>query len=383
MNPRPVYLDNNATTALLPEARAAMEPFLSDCYSNPSSPYAFARPASRALALAREQVAALAGVDPALVVFTSGGTESNNLALHAALSARPERRHIILTAVEHKSLLAPARAWEQQGWRVTRIPVTIEGELDSEALERALDEDTALVSMMGANNETGVCYPVTAWRERVHAVGAWLHTDAVQVAGKLDLPEADFLSLCAHKMHGPKGAGALVVPTGLRAQPLLAGGEQEAGWRGGTENVAAVAGFGAAAERVLSDRSSFAATSQRIRDELERVILQTIPDSYVVGRQQPRLPNTTLFQFAGVSTEALLARLDLAGFCCSSGSACAAGAHEPSHVLQAHGVQQRGAALRVSTSRFTDPRHTVSLVSALVDSIHQLRSTTRDSSRRP
>lgn len=376
MNPSPVYLDNNATTALLPEARAAMEPFLTTCYGNPSSPYAFSRPASRAIARAREQVAALAAVEPARVVFTSGGTESNNLALHAALSARPERRHLIVTAVEHKSVLAPARAWSRRGWRLSVIPVSREGELDASALESALDADTALVSILSANNETGVCYPVSAWRDRIHAAGAWLHTDAVQIAGKLDIPAADYISLCAHKMHGPKGAGALVVPAGMTAHPMLTGGEQESGWRGGTENVAALAGFGAAADVVSGDGEAAMSACLALRDALESAVLEQIPNSHVVGRTQLRLPNTSLFQFAGVSTEALLARLDLAGFCCSSGSACAAGAHEVSHVLQAHGLGDCGATLRVSTSRFTKRGDSENLVAALVYGVHQLRRTT-------
>lgn len=376
MIPSPVYLDNNATTALCPEARAAMEPFLSTCYGNPSSPYAFARPASRALARAREQVAALVHTDPARVVFTSGGTESNNLALHAALSARPERRHLIITAVEHKSVQMSARAWAQRGVRLSVIPVSSEGELDADALAHALDEDTALVSMMAANNETGVCYPVAEWLDRVHRVGGWLHTDAIQVAGKQDIPAADFISICAHKMHGPKGAGALVVPAGLSAHPLLAGGEQESGWRGGTENVPALAGFGAAADQVSGDSFRAMSACRILRDELEAAVLTQLADSHVVGRSQPRLPNTSLLQFVGVSTEALLARLDLAGYCCSSGSACAAGAHEVSHVLQAQGLSARGATLRISTSRFTTRAEAENLVAALVYGVHQLRRTT-------
>lgn len=377
MIPSPVYLDNNATTALLPEARAAMEPFLSTCYGNPSSPYAFARPASRALARAREQVAALAGVEPERVVFTAGGTESNNLALHAALAARPERRHLIVSAVEHASVLEPARARARRGILLTVLPVSSEGALDLDALEAALDDDTAVVSLMAANNESGVCFPLEAVRERARRVGAWLHTDAVQVAGKQAVPHADFVSLCAHKLHGPKGAGALVVPAGLRAHPLLAGGEQEAGWRAGTENVAALAGFGVAAEAAASLPAALGAAWAGRREALERAVLDRIPESWVIGADQPRLPNTSLFCFAGVETEALLARLDLAGFCCSSGSACAAGAHEPSHVVKAMGWAGRGALVRVSTSRLNAPADTESLVDALVLGVHQLRQVTR------
>lgn len=376
MNPSPVYLDNNATTALLPEVRTAMEPFLAGCYGNPSSPYAFARPASRALARAREQVAGLAGVEPGRVVFTSGGTESNNLALHAALNARPERPHLIVSAVEHAAVLEPARAWARRGIRLTVIPVTPDGALDLHALDHALDPTTALVSIMTANNETGVCYPMAEIRDRVRRVGAWLHTDAVQAAGKLPLPDADFVSLCAHKMHGPKGAGALVIPAGLTAQPLLTGGEQEGGWRAGTENLAALAGFGAAAEAALRS-DGFWTERRACHDALEQALLARLAGVRVLGAGQPRLPNTSLFCLAGVETEALLARLDLAGFCCSSGSACAAGAHETSHVVRAMGWAGQGGVLRVSTGRFNRREDTESLVTTLVLGVNQLRQVAR------
>ena len=376
MNPSPIYLDNNATTALLPEVREAMLPFLGAWYGNPSSPYAFARPAARVLARAREQVAALAGVEPARVVFTSGGTESNNLALHAAWEARPDRRHLVISAVEHASVLAAAKRWAARGGRVTVIPVTSEGALDVEALRSALCGDTALVSIMAANNETGGCYSVEEMAHQARRAGAWFHTDAVQVAGKGRVPAADFVSLCAHKLHGPKGAGALVVPAGLDSFPQLVGGEQEFGWRAGTENVAALAGFGAAAEAVGADVEPAMARLRALRDRLEQDVVTRLAGSVVIGRDLPRLPNTTLFQFAGVDTEAVLARLDLAGFCCSSGSACAAGAHQVSHVLTALGRVGRGAVVRVSTSRLSQSSDTESLVAALVDGVNQLRQAT-------
>ena len=318
-----------------------------------------------------------AGVTPERLVFTAGGTESNNLALHAALTARPERRHLIVTAVEHASVLEPALAWARHGIRLTVLPVSSDGALDLAALEESLDDTTALVSVMAANNETGVCFPLESVRAMAQRVGAWLHTDAVQVAGKQEPPSADLVTLCAHKLHGPKGAGALVVPAGLRAHPLLAGGEQEAGWRAGTENVAALAGFGAAAEAAAALPGSLRMDWASRREAMERAVLARIPESWVIGAGQPRLPNTSLFCFAGVDTEALLARLDLAGFCCSSGSACAAGAHEPSHVLKAMGWVGRGAVVRVSTSRLNAPADTESLVDALVLGVHQLRQVTR------
>jgi len=379
MNPSPIYLDNNATTALDPLARAAMAPFLDSSYANPSSPYGFARAASRALALAREQVAGLLAADPARVVFTSGGTESNNMALHAARVARPERPRLVLSAVEHASVRVPARRWAEQGGRVSVIPVSREGALDLAALRAALDSDVALVSLMTANNETGVCYPVDDVCAWAHAVGAWFHTDAVQAAGKLSVAvgRADFLSVCAHKMHGPKGSGALVVPAGSDAHPLVSGGEQEFGWRAGTENVAAVVGFGVAADIAKQSRAETELRLRAWRDEVELRIRDALPDVWVVGAEQPRLPNTSLFIFGGVETESLLARLDLEGFCCSSGSACAAGAHEPSAVLRAQGWDGAGAVVRVSSSRFTQRADLECLVDCLINSVKGLRASAR------
>lgn len=379
MMPSPVYLDHNATTPLDPAARAAMEPFLGEQFANPSSPYAFARPASRALARAREQVAALVAAEPPRVVFTSGGTESNNLALHAAWSARPERRHLVISAVEHASVRAPAQAWVRRGGTLTVVPVSREGALDMDALRRAVTAQTALVSVMAANNETGICYPIGEAAELAHRAGAWFHSDAVQAAGKLSLAAGacDFLSLCAHKLHGPKGAGALLVPAGLAAEPLLAGGEQEFGWRGGTENVAALAGFGVAAELAAAARPAMAARLRAWHDAFEQAVLDGLPGVLVVGRTQARLPNTSLLLVEGVATEALLARLDLDGYCCSAGSACAAGAPEPSPVLLAQGWDQRGAVLRVSTGRFTPENALENLVPVLLSGVHQLRLTAR------
>jgi cysteine desulfurase len=376
MKPSPVYLDNNATTQMSGEARAAMEQFLGASYANPSSPYAFARPASRAVAKAREQVAALIGCAPSRVVFTSGGTESNNFALHAALTAQPERRHLVVSAVEHASVLAPARAWARRGVRVSEIPVHEDGALDLDALRTMVTSATALVSVMAANNESGVCYPLETVRAIAHGAGALFHTDAVQAVGKIDLAThaRDYISLCAHKIHGPKGAGALVIPGDASLEPLLAGGEQEFGLRAGTENVAALAGFGVAAEQARCLREGMAARLLEEREKLEQSILRRLPGTHIVGAGQPRLPTTTLLLMEGVSTEALLAHLDLEGFCCSSGSACATGAHEASHVLRAQGLLGRGAALRISTSRFTQPGELESLVDALVHGVNQLRS---------
>ena len=376
MNPSPVYLDNNATTRLLPEARAAMDPFLDACYANPSSPYNMARSASRAPDTAREQVAALAGCDPARVVFTSGGTESNNLALHLGLAAHPNRRRLVISAVEHASVLHPAQTWARQGGTVSVIPVTHEGALDLQALHEAIGPDTALVSIMAANNESGICYPVDECAALAHQAGALFHTDAVQAFGKIPFTAgpADLVSLCAHKLHGPKGAGALIVPAHQIGPGLMQGGEQEFGLRAGTENVAALAGFGVAAENALSQREPLAAKLEVWRADFEQSVTTLLSGLTVLGAAQPRLPNTTLLAIEGVKTEALLAQLDWAGFCCSSGSACAAGAQQPSHVAKAHGWAEIGALLRISTSRYTKKTELENLVALLVDGVKQLRT---------
>lgn len=375
MNPSTVYLDNNATTRLCPEAFAAMSPLLDTFYANPSSPYGFARHASRALARAREQVAALIRVDPARVVFTSGGTESNHLALHAALAARPKRRRIVLSAVEHASLLASANVWANRGYEICVIPVSRDGALDREAFVAALDESAALVSVMAANNETGVCYPVVELSEQARKVGALFHTDAVQAVGKIpfEAGDFDFISLCAHKINGPKGVGALVIPQGIELSPMFVGGEQEFGLRAGTENVPAQAAFGAAAELASSSREEVSARLLGWRAEMERAVLAGVDRVSVIGRNQTRLPNTSFFFIEDVETEALLAQLDWAGFCCSAGSACAAGAHQTSHVAKAQGWTERGALLRVSTGRFTLRHEWENLVGAVCDGIKRLR----------
>lgn len=384
--PSPHYFDNNATTALDPAALEAMLPFLSVQYANPSSPYTFARAPALAVARAREQVAALVGAPPADIVFTSGGTESNNAAVWGALAARPERRHVVTTAVEHVSVLAAAREAERQGVRVTRLPVDGAGRLDLAAARDAITADTALVSVMAANNETGVLFPLRELAELARDAGALFHTDAVQATGKCPFSAyelgADLVSLCAHKMHGPKGVGALYVRAGAPWTPLLRGGAQEQGRRAGTEHVAGIAGFGEAAERALAARDEAMPRLRAWRDRFEAALREHLPRCLVVGADTERLPNTSLVLCADVDTDVWLAHLDLEGFCCSSGSACAAGAHEPSHVLAALGLPAAAGwgsrpvgVLRVSTSRFTTAAEVESLVHAVVGSVKELRAT--------
>jgi len=380
--PSPLYFDNNATTALDPAARAAMEPFLANCYANPSSPYTFARASSLAVLRAREQVAALLSADPARVVFTSGGTESNSTAILGALAARPERRHIVTSSVEHASVREPLQEAERRGWRVTRVAVDAEGRIDLAALRAAVTGDTALVSVMCAHNETGHLHPVAALADIAHTHGAWFHSDAAQAAGRIPLDlralGADLVTVCAHKMHGPKGVGALVLAPGIDLPPLLRGGGQERGRRAGTENVPALAGFGAAAEAAVAALSDLGARVRSWRDRTERE-LSALGGVRVVASTQPRLPQTSLLLINGVDTEVLLARLDMLGLCCSSGSACEAGAHEPSPALRAMGLLTPDAAgripavLRISWSRFNTAADTESLVDGVSRSVKELR----------
>lgn len=379
------YFDNNATTAIDPIVLDAMMSYLSGAYANPSSPYGFARGPALAVARAREQVAALLSAKAKDVVFTSGGTESNNAAIHGALAAQPGRAHVVVTAVEHVSVLAAADRAERAGARCTRLAVDGSGRIDLDAARAAITPDTAVVSAMAANNETGVLFPLAELARLAHDAGALFHTDAVQAAGKVPFDVtacgADLVSIGAHKLHGPKGVGALVLRDGLAWEPLLCGGAQERGRRAGTENVAGVVGFGAAAERALAVRDDVMPRLRAWRDGFEAALAAAVPRVLVAGADAPRLPNTSLVLCDGLDTDVWLAHLDMEGFCCSSGSACAAGAHEPSHVLRAMGLPAAAGwgggpvgILRVSTSRFTTAAQVESLVDAVVRSVKELRA---------
>lgn len=354
-----IYFDNNATTRIAPEVRDAIHPFLDDLYANPSSPYTFARKTSTAIADAREQVAALLGVRPADVVFTSGGSESTNTAFHAALSLRPERRHIVITTVEHSATLACAQRAEQQGRRVTRVPVDESGRPDMDAYANSLSDDTALVSVMAANNETGVLFPVEEMAARAAEHDIYFHCDATQAIGKIpfraDSPGITFASISGHKFHAPKGVGALLIHRDLRLPPYVIGGDQEQGRRAGTENVIGIVGLGAAAQLALDAPALFEQTIRPLRDKLETRVKELAPPVRVAGAAAPRLPNTSMLLFEDLPSEILLARLDMDGYCCSSGSACTSGAAEPSHVLAAMGIASKFAlgAVRISFSRYT------------------------------
>ena len=334
-----VYLDHNATTPVAPVVAEAVASAVRDTFGNPSSLHAAGQRARRALDDARGAVAALIGAEPGEIVFTSGGTESDNLAVRGALEAAPaNRRRLLVGAVEHEAVLNTALALQRGGRPVTIVPVSPEGVVPPEALSRHLGPDVALVSVMLANNETGVVQPVAALAALAHASGALFHTDAVQAIGKVDVNVrelgVDLLTLTAHKFGGPKGAGALWIRRGVPMAGVLAGGRQERNRRPGTENVPAIVGLGVAARLAAEDRVGPRAVRAR-RDRLEQGILGTIPRTAVNGGGAERVPNTTNISFEGVEAESLLIALDLEGIAVSTGSACSSGTLDPSHVLQA------------------------------------------------
>jgi cysteine desulfurase len=336
------YFDNNATTRIAPEVTEAMIPMLRDFWGNPSSAYAFGSQVHGHVEKAREQVAALINADPKEVVFTSCGTESNNSAIHSALITNPTKRHVITTAVEHSANINFGEYLRKQGYDVTFLPVESDGSLDLHLLERTIRPDTAVVSIMWANNETGVMFPVEEIAAICRVKGVLFHTDAVQVPGKvrIDVKQlgVDFLSLSAHKLHAPKGIGMLFVKRRTRYQPYVIGGHQERGRRGGTENVPHIVGFGRAAELAMSHLHDENTRVRALRDRLENTILSTIPNTVRNGAKEPRLSNTVNVAFDFVEAEAVLLLLDQLGICASSGSACTTGSLDPSHVLTAMGL---------------------------------------------
>ena len=334
-----IYLDYNATTPILPEVLDAMLPYLREEWGNPSSSYRFGAKLKGVLENARGQVAQLIGARQTEIIFTSGGTESNNSAIHAALRAYPAKRHIVTSAVEHSSVLVYCQALEKDGYRVTYLPVDRDGLLSLTGLAAAITDDTAVVSLMWANNETGVLFPVKDIAGICRAKGVLYHCDAVQAAGKTaidvqDVP-ADYFSLTGHKFHAPKGIGALYVRRGAPFAPLIHGGHQERGLRGGTQSVPLIVAIGKAADLARRKLPVYDRTVRPLRDALESGILATIPDTELNGHPTHRLPNTTNITFRGIEAEALLLLLDKEDICASSGSACLADSDEPSHVIRA------------------------------------------------
>ncbi len=367
------YLDCNATTPIAPEVFVAMEPFLRERWGNPSSVYSFGHSIGAVIDEARASVANLIGTDASNIVFTSCGTESSNTAILSGVRARPERRHLIVSAAEHSATLKTAAVIEAQGYEVTYLPVAADGTTDLAALAGALRDETALVSVMWANNETGVLTDVDAIGALCRSRGILFHTDAVQAAGKVPIDVSDraidYLSLSGHKIYGPKGIGALYVRDGVPYESLIVGGGQEDGRRAGTQNVPYIVALGEAARLVQTNLEAEAARVGALRDRLEAALLE-IPGTVVHGSQAARLPNTTNVGFERVESEALLLLLDREGVCASSGSACSTGSLAPSHVLTAMGVSRPMAlgSVRWSLGRMTEPE-TIETVTRLVPSL--------------
>jgi cysteine desulfurase len=354
-----IYLDNNATTQLDPAVIEEMLPFLTRHYGNPSSGYGFAATARKAINLARERLAALLGCEPVEIVFTSGGTEANNAVINSALQLEAGGKHVITSAVEHSAVLRPCQDLGKVGSDVTFLGVDGHGNLDVAELEAAIRPGTALVSIMWANNETGVVFPIEKIAEICRQKGVLFHTDAVQVIGKIPMRLRDspinFLSLSAHKFHGPKGVGALYVSRQTRFSPLIAGGGQENGRRGGTENVASIVALGKAAELAFKYLAEGTCNIRSMRDRFEKFVLEAMSGASVNGAGAGgRLPNTSSLSFEGIESPSALLLLDRQGICCSAGSACRTGLQEASHVLRAMNPSSDGArrSLRFSLGRF-------------------------------
>jgi cysteine desulfurase len=374
-----IYLDNNATTRIDDEVVTAMLPYLTEFYGNPSSMHTFGGQVGAATKKAREQVASLLNAIPSEILFTSCGTEGNNAAIHAALTAQPDKRHIITSEVEHPAVLNVCRHLEKKGYTVTYLSVNAQGQLDLDEVEAALTGNTALVSLMYANNETGTIFPIEQVGAMAKEYGALFHVDAVQAVGKvpLDMQSStiDMLTLSGHKLHAPKGIGALYIRKGTRFRPLLIGGHQERGRRGGTENVPGIVALGKAAELAQANLM-YVEHEQQLRDYLEQTILAIIPDTVLNGHPVQRLPNTSNIGFKYIEGEAILLSLDKYGICASSGSACTSGSLEPSHVLRAMGLPYSvlHGSIRFSLSRYTTQAEIEKVLTVLPETIDRLRA---------
>jgi cysteine desulfurase len=337
-----VYLDNNATTQVAPEVLEAMLPYFSELYGNPSSMHSFGGQVAQKIRVAREQAAALIGASPDEIIFTSCGTESDNAAIRSALAIRPDKKHIITSRVEHPAIHALCADLATQGYRITELPVDKNGLLDLENLNKSMTPDTAIVSLMWGNNETGVVFPVKEAAAMARERGILFHTDAVQSTGKIPIDmkknEIDMLSISGHKLHAPKGIGVLYIRKGTKFSPFLIGGHQERGRRGGTENTPSIIGLGKACELAAKNMDKENKEVKRLCDKLEKELLKRIPQSRVNGDTANRLPNTTNISFEFVEGEAILLLMNEHGICASSGSACTSGSLQPSHVLRAMGV---------------------------------------------
>ena len=356
---KPIYFDNNATTCVAPEVRDAMMPFFNELYGNPSSMHTFGGQIAKHVQRARERVAAFLNADPSEIIFTSCGTESDNMAIHGTAELLGPQSKVITSRVEHPAVLGPCRRLKGMGYREIELPVDTLGRLDLEALREALKDGTpAIVSLMWANNETGVIFPMEKIVEIAKEAGAIVHTDAVQAAGKMPIDvkrvPVDMLSISGHKLHAPKGIGIFYLRRGTRLKTFMLGGHQESGRRGGTENVPYIVGLGKAVDLAAANMDEERRTLTRLRDKLENGLLATCPDARVNGDRVNRLPNTTNISFEYIEGEAILYHLSDLGVCASTGSACAAGSLEPSHVIRAMGVPFTAVhgSVRFSLSRY-------------------------------
>jgi cysteine desulfurase len=376
---RVIYMDNNATARVAPEVLEAMMPYLTELYGNPSSMHTFGGQVAHTIRTARQQVAALLGCDADEIIFTSCGTESDNAAIAGTLAMAPHKRTVITTRVEHPAVLSPCRNLEPHGYRIVELAVDKHGNLDMAEFESALSDDTALVTVMYANNETGVIFPIEKIAALCKEKGIPVHTDAVQAVGKipLNMKESgiDMLSLSGHKLHAPKGIGALYVRRGTRLSPYMLGGHQEANRRGGTENVAGIVALGKACELAQQYMDDENTRVRALRDRLQKKIMATCSDCIINGDVKNRLPNTLNVSFEFIEGESILMMLNQFAICASSGSACTSGSLEPSHVLRAMGVPFTAAhgSIRFSLSRYNTEEEVDFVVEKLPAIIKRLR----------
>lgn len=374
-----IYMDNNATTQVAEEVIEEMMPFLRDKYGNPSSMHTFGGQVGKQVAQARERVAALLGCEPDEILFTSCGTESDNTAIKGILSMYPDRRKVVTTRVEHPAVLTTCRDLERHGYSISEISVDGQGRLDVDELGFRLDDNTAIVSVMWANNETGTIFPIERIAELANARGIAFHTDGVQAVGKIPInlkdSSIDLLSLSGHKLHAPKGVGVLYVRRGTRMGTFMHGGHQESGRRGGTENVPGIIALGKACELATLNMAEENTRVSALRDKLEEGILSSCPDCFVNGDTENRLPNTSNISFEFIEGESILMLLDQFGICASSGSACTSGALEPSHVLRAMGVPFTAAhgSIRFSLSRYNSDQEVDTVIEKMPAIVTRLR----------
>jgi cysteine desulfurase len=374
-----IYFDNNATTKVADEVFEEIKPYFCELYGNPSSMHTFGGQVGIKIRQAREKVAALLGCDASEIVFTGCGTESDNTAINGTLASYPNKKKVITSRVEHPAVLQVCRELEMKGYTVAEIGVDKKGRLNFDELEEQIDDDTAIVTIMYANNETGVIFPVEKIAELAKSKGAVFHTDAVQAVGKIPMnlsqSNIDLLSISGHKLHAPKGIGVLYIKKGTRLSPYMVGGHQEAGKRAGTENVPGIIGLGKACELAAKNIKEENEKVKYLRDKLENEILKRCPDSMLNGDKYNRLPNTSNISFEFIEGEAILLMLDKLGICASSGSACTSGSLEPSHVLRAMGVPFTAAhgSIRFSLSVYNTEKEVDYTVEKMPEIVNKLR----------